>query len=180
MRIDDPTSRIAWNGERRHRPPPPLPRGQRVVVRGILGSVGLDETALRCPVAWPGDRAARGGASAPSRIAMNCSGKHAAFLAACAREGWSLEDYLEPAHPLQQRIRSTVAELTGTPPVHWSLDGEGRANTAVIERTGVVAKLGAEGVLVLLTREGAADAAAATTERVTGGERIVGGLRLAL
>ncbi len=225
----------------------------QAVVRTILGGAGLDESALRCPPAWPGDRDARAAASAPSRLAMNCSGKHAAFLAACVREGWTLEDYLRPEHPLQERIRSVVAELTGAEPAHWgvdgcgapvaamgllqlarglaalersgsplpaairehpwAIDGEGRANTAVIERTGVVAKLGAEGVLVLLTPEGsavavksldgshrattiaglgllarnglvdaeaAADAAAATVEAVTGGDEVVGGLRLAL
>ena len=44
---------------------------------------------------------------------MNCSGKHAAFLLACVVNGWSITDYLEPEHPLQQQIRSTVEEFTG-------------------------------------------------------------------
>ncbi|QEO10344.1 asparaginase [Protaetiibacter larvae] len=38
----------------------------------------------------------------------------------------------------------------------WALDGPGRANTVVIERTGLIAKLGAEGVLVLVTPTGEA------------------------
>jgi len=37
----------------------------------------------------------------------------------------------------------------------WALDGPGRANTAVIEQLGIVAKFGAEGLIVLSTQEGA-------------------------
>jgi L-asparaginase II len=37
----------------------------------------------------------------------------------------------------------------------WAIDGPGRANTVVIERLGVVAKLGAEGVMVMATPDGA-------------------------
>ncbi len=36
----------------------------------------------------------------------------------------------------------------------WAIDGRGRANTVTIERTGFVAKLGAEGVLVIVTPAG--------------------------
>ncbi|MFT4284729.1 MAG: asparaginase, partial [Protaetiibacter sp.] len=38
----------------------------------------------------------------------------------------------------------------------WALDGPGRSNTVTIERTGLVAKLGAEGVLVLVAPGGEA------------------------
>lgn len=38
----------------------------------------------------------------------------------------------------------------------WAIDGPGRANTIVTERLGVIAKLGAEGVLVLGTPVGTA------------------------
>ncbi len=37
----------------------------------------------------------------------------------------------------------------------WAIDGPGRANTVVIERLGVMAKLGAEGVMVMATPNGA-------------------------
>jgi L-asparaginase II len=43
----------------------------------------------------------------------NCSGKHSGFLAFCVQHGLPLESYLEPAHPLQQAIRATVAEVAG-------------------------------------------------------------------
>ena len=38
----------------------------------------------------------------------------------------------------------------------WAIDGAGRANTLVIERLGLIAKLGAEGVLVLGAPSGVA------------------------
>jgi len=43
----------------------------------------------------------------------NCSGKHSGFLAYCVQHGHPLDSYLDPAHPLQQVIRTTVAEATG-------------------------------------------------------------------
>lgn len=88
-------------------------------VRRILQHVGLTEDALRTPPDLPLDDAARhdvlaaGGAAAP--VLMNCSGKHAAMLATCVVNGWDLETYLDPAHPLQRAIAGTVTELTGEP-----------------------------------------------------------------
>ena len=35
---------------------------------------------------------------------MNCSGKHAGMLATCVINGWDLENYLSPEHPLQKAI----------------------------------------------------------------------------
>lgn len=43
----------------------------------------------------------------------NCSGKHAGFLAWCVQHGQPLDSYLDPAHPLQQAIRTAVAEAVG-------------------------------------------------------------------
>ncbi|HEX3680348.1 MAG TPA: asparaginase, partial [Galbitalea sp.] len=121
-------------------------------------------------------------------------------LLACVANDWTTEDYLDPNHPLQLRVRDTVVELTGEPvehsgtdgcgaPVHavslgglaraigrvsggsggeasmlteailadpWAIDGAGRANTLVIEELGLIAKLGAEGVLVLGAQSGIA------------------------
>src|SRR5690606_2464662 len=64
------------------------------VVERMLARAGLDASALRCPADWPSDPAARRTASGPQRITMNCSGKHAGFLAAAAARGWPLESYL--------------------------------------------------------------------------------------
>lgn len=99
------------------------------VVRSILERAGLDESALGCPVDRPEDegtfeRLVRAG-EPRARVRMNCSGKHAAMLLACAVNGWSTDDYLDTAHPLQQHVRATMAELTGIPVEHDAIDGCG-------------------------------------------------------
>ncbi|WP_235451446.1 asparaginase [Yonghaparkia sp. Root332] len=174
------------------------------VVERMLAADGRDASALQCPAQWPlgaGARADRRAAGlGPSRTTMNCSGKHAGFLRASDALGADAATYLDPAHPLQQRIRSTIEEWTGEPvrhssidgcaaPLHatslaalargiarvsagstpdaarlmraiaaepWAIDGPGRANTLAIERLGVLAKIGAEGLVVIGTRSGVA------------------------
>lgn len=98
-------------------------------VREILAAVGLDETALQNPIDWPLDREeeralARAGGE-PTRLHMNCSGKHAAMLATCVVNGWSIDDYLAPTHPLQMLIREVFAELVGDAVGHDAVDGCG-------------------------------------------------------
>ena len=97
--------------------------------RMILAGAGLDETALQCPPDLPLDAAERDmwvcAGRAPSRVAWNCSGKHAAMLATCVLQGWSTDDYLDPTHPLQQAITTTIEELTGEPVWTIAVDGCG-------------------------------------------------------
>lgn len=180
------------------------------VVRSMLGRARIEDSALQCPADWPGDRASRDelvrDGLGKSPLYMNCSGKHAAMLLACAQNGWDQSSYLDPGHPLQIAVRDTVERFTGEKPsasgidgcgapVHaisltglargigrvvsssptspfalyrnaglltaavlangWALDGPGRANTLVIERLGLFAKLGAEGVMVMSAPGGA-------------------------
>jgi L-asparaginase II len=49
----------------------------------------------------------------PARRYHNCSGKHAAFLAACAVAGYDTSTYRSADHPLQQRVASLLADVTG-------------------------------------------------------------------
>ncbi|MCQ4084619.1 asparaginase [Streptomyces sp. RB6PN25] len=98
-------------------------------VRKILSGAGLTESALRTPADLPLDPEERerwlsSGASREP-IAMNCSGKHAAMLAACARNGWPLESYLAADHPLQQLVLDVVREAGGEPVEHIGVDGCG-------------------------------------------------------
>ena len=95
------------------------------IVRSLLARAGLDEDALQCPLDWPLDSESRSAASAPARITMNCSGKHAAFLLACVENDWPTESYLDPAHPLQQLVRNTVEEFAAEPVGHVGVDGCG-------------------------------------------------------
>lgn len=66
----------------------------------------------------------RGGGQA-THLAQNCSGKHAAMAATCVINGWPVQGYLDPAHPLQQLVARTVVELTGEEPERTSTDGCG-------------------------------------------------------
>ncbi|MER5493825.1 asparaginase [Streptomyces sp. NPDC002454] len=99
------------------------------LVRALLASHGLTEDRLQCPADLPLDAAeaeaylAAGGVR--ERITMNCSGKHAAMLAACLRNGWPLDDYLDPAHPLQVLAREAVEAAAGERVAATGVDGCG-------------------------------------------------------
>ena len=86
-------------------------------VRQILASAGLPESAIQTPPDLPLDDVARDellrAGGGPTPLHMNCSGKHAAMLATCVVNGWTIDDYLAPDHPLQRAIRETFDELTG-------------------------------------------------------------------
>jgi L-asparaginase II len=101
------------------------------VVRAMLDRAGLGEEALQCPPDWPGDTSTRRSATIAERITMNCSGKHAAFLLACVENGWPIESYLDPQHPLQLLIRDAVEHYTGEPVRHTGTDGCGAPVHAV-------------------------------------------------
>lgn len=161
------------------------------LVMQLLG--GLPVGLLRCPPSWPEDEETRQRVTEPSRVRMNCSGKHAAMLAACVAARWPTQTYLEPSHPLQRLVMRTVEELSEESVVHTAIDGcgapvfglslhglaramqglvrtpvadamrgfpeyvggTGHVNTVVMRQLpGVVAKGGAEGVLVLATDAG--------------------------
>jgi L-asparaginase II len=98
-------------------------------VHRILGDAGLSASALRNPADLPVDPVVRNewlrqGRPA-SKIAQNCSGKHAAMLLTARRRGWSIADYTDPHHPLQRAIAQTVEDLTGESIAHVTVDGCG-------------------------------------------------------
>ncbi|HEV7626564.1 MAG TPA: asparaginase, partial [Streptomyces sp.] len=104
---------------------------------------GLTESHLQCPPELPVDHEeaeralvaagaeGQGPDGARSRLAMNCSGKHAAMLALCAAKGWPLDTYLDPQHPLQQLIAETLESLSGDPVSHVGTDGCGAPLMAI-------------------------------------------------
>lgn len=104
-------------------------------VRRILGSVGLDEAALRTPAEWPaGEQAYRDAVLAgdgPRPITMNCSGKHAAMIATCVVQGWPLDDYRAAGHPLQQHLAGTLERLAGERVAATGVDGCGAPVMAI-------------------------------------------------
>lgn len=97
------------------------------LVRELLARAGLGEDALGCPPSLPLDEAAatallRSGAG-PTRLHMNCSGKHAAMLTTCVVNGWPTGSYLDEAHPLQVAISATIERVAGEPVAAVGVDG---------------------------------------------------------
>ena len=105
------------------------------VVRGLLSRAGLDETDLDNTPGMPIDgetrRAMIRAGEGPSRIAQNCSGKHAGMLATCVAAGWPTAGYRDSAHPLQRSLRGTIEDLTGDTVTASVVDGCGAALFAV-------------------------------------------------
>lgn len=105
------------------------------VVRDVLSSAGLTEDHLACPASWPTHTATRDAMVRdhlePAAIRHNCSGKHAAMLAACVATGWDVAGYLDPAHPLQVHIREVIERLTGEKVAGTVIDGCGAPVHAV-------------------------------------------------
>jgi len=106
--------------------------------RRILALHGADEAALENIPDLPYGAAERMDAvragEGPTRLAQNCSGKHAAMVATCLLNGWPVAGYTDPAHPLQELVAGVVAELTGEPLGARSTDGCGTPLFAVTLR----------------------------------------------
>ena len=122
--------------------------GHVELARAVLAGSGLTVDDLGCPPALPQHEATRAqwlvAGRAPERVAMNCSGKHAAMLAACVAAGWPTAGYLERDHPLQQAIEARLGEAAGEPVAAVVTDGCGAPQHA-LSLTGL-----ARGVLSLV------------------------------
>lgn len=94
-------------------------RHHQVQVAAMLEKLGLDPGALRCGVVLPGDREEAGrvrvGLVPASPLQCDCSGKHSGMLAVCLQNGWDIENYLDPHHPLQRQILGIMAEVMRVP-----------------------------------------------------------------
>ncbi|MER6671802.1 asparaginase [Streptomyces sp. NPDC000983] len=103
--------------------------------RRILELAGLDEDDLGNVTDLPFDPVVRDTwvreGRAPSRLAQNCSGKHAAMLYTCRLNDWPLDGYLDPGHPLQQAVAEIVEDLTGQRIARVTVDGCGAPLFAV-------------------------------------------------
>ena len=115
--------------------------GHRDLAAAMLAAAGLGPDDLGCPPACrcTSRRAPSGwlAGRAPERLAMNCSGKHAAMLSACVAAGWPTEGYLDRDHPLQQAIEARLAEAAGEPVTAVVVDGCGAPQHALsVDRAG--------------------------------------------
>ena len=84
-------------------------------VESILHKAGLSPDQLCCgseyPMYVPAEDALKIAGIPRAPIYCDCSGKHAGMLITARHLGESLEDYISPEHPVQQRILSVFAEM---------------------------------------------------------------------
>ncbi|MDQ3628483.1 MAG: asparaginase [Actinomycetota bacterium] len=143
--------------------------------REILAGAGLDESALQTPAELPVEESVRlayvRGGGEPAPVVMNCSGKHAAMLATCVVNGWDVQTYLDPSHPVQQAIRATFEDLTGEPDPAMGVDGCG-APLLACSLIGLARAFGRIQQAAAGTAERAvADAISGSPEHVSGTQR---------
>ena len=110
------------------------------MVLEILSEFGLSENDLGNTADHPmhidSAHAAIRNGKPKSALQMGCSGKHSGMLATCVINGWPTTGYLEQAHPLQQAITATIADVTGKDASAIGVDGCG-APAHVIELVGM-------------------------------------------
>lgn len=92
---------------------------QVALIEDILARLGLEASRLQCGIHAPSHRptaaALAQAGQKPTPLHNNCAGKHTAMLALCRHHGWPLDNYLDPAHPVQQLILETIAAVTEVP-----------------------------------------------------------------
>lgn len=120
------------------------------IAQRILDRAGLSDRALQCGCHPPSYYAATGTLAPAAQwgpLFHNCSGKHSGFLAWCRMQDAPTENYLDPGHPLQQRIRAATARLTQGDTLAQGIDGCSAPNFAMpLKRLAqVYAKLAAPG-----------------------------------
>ncbi|HEV7923602.1 MAG TPA: asparaginase [Thermoanaerobaculia bacterium] len=97
----------------------------------LLRKGELDESDLLCGAHLPYDEKAaaelRASGEPPSALHNNCSGKHAGMLLATRVMDAPSAGYIEPDHPLQEVMRSTLADFAGLEPeeIPIAVDGCG-------------------------------------------------------
>jgi L-asparaginase II len=109
--------------------------GHRELAAGMLEAAGLKPADLGCPPALPQHEPTKAqwivAGREPDRLAMNCSGKHAAMLSACVAAGWPTVGYLDRDHPLQQAIEARLGDAAGEPVTAVVVDGCGAPQHAL-------------------------------------------------
>jgi L-asparaginase II len=83
-------------------------------VEQILSKIGLDHSHLECgchaPLYYDSVNLPVPAGQQWTSLHHNCSGKHSGFLAWCRLHNQPTVGYVDPAHPLQQTIRATLAD----------------------------------------------------------------------
>lgn len=106
-------------------------------VREIQAKADLEEANLLCgvhpPIHEPTAEAMRLRGEEPTPNRHNCSGKHTGMLAFAQMNGWSLKNYIDIHHPVQERILQAFADMCRLPAsqVEMGIDGCSAPNFAV-------------------------------------------------
>jgi len=106
-------------------------------VKAIHAATGVAVDDLQCGIHEPMDQETRDrrmlAGQAPTPYHHNCSGKHSGMLAHAKLRHLSLDDYLDPAHPNQQRILQTLSEMAAIPvkDIEIGIDGCSAPNFAI-------------------------------------------------
>jgi L-asparaginase II len=98
---------------------------QQAAVTRLLDRAGVSVTDLRCPEALPVAPEVLRREPVPTRLAHNCSGKHAGMLLATMMCDADPTSYLSPSAPVQVAVRGVLADVSGTDPVGPGVDGCG-------------------------------------------------------
>ncbi|MEY4323131.1 MAG: hypothetical protein RL410_912 [Actinomycetota bacterium] len=98
-------------------------------VQEILAKFTLTDAALKCTPFMPSGEAERAlhkkRDGKPDSLHADCSGKHSGFLATCVINGWPLDNYLSPEHPLQIAMKKAIEDASGDIADHVTVDGCG-------------------------------------------------------
>jgi L-asparaginase II len=120
------------------------------VVRRLLAATGGSEDELDCGLQQ---------GRPPEPVFHNCSGKHAGMIAVCRANGWPVEGYRRPHHPLQLALLEEIAAA------------------AELEAGEIATGLDGCGVVCFGLPLERAAAAFSRLERLDGGDRIASSMR---
>ena len=137
----------------------------------ILAQAGLDESALQNVKGKPLDEAAALLNPVPTRLAMNCSGKHSGMLLGCATNGWPIGNYLDVDHPVQVAFKNELENLAGEKISHTAIDGCG-APLFLISLLGLARAIRALTISTDPAHQSVVEACRAFPEMVAGPERM--------
>ena len=98
-------------------------------IHGLQQKIGISEKDLLCCTHQPFDSSTRAllrdRGEEPSPNRHNCSGKHSGMLAQAKLLQADLDNYTEIEHPIQQQIRSVIAEMCCIEPSRLQVGRDG-------------------------------------------------------
>jgi L-asparaginase II len=110
----------------------------------LLERLGLAPDQLACGFHKPFDHDSaallRAHPERRSTLYNNCSGKHAGMLGLALAEGWPLEGYTRPDHPVQRLMRESVAAACGLAPAALATGIDGCSVVAFGAPLGAIAR----------------------------------------